>query len=58
MIALTHKDKILYSWIYKPLTEEMCFAVQNAGSFIDDKKIPLLQEIIKKNNKFLSLFII
>ena len=39
MIALTHKDKILYSWIYKPLTEEMCFAEQNVGSFIDDKKI-------------------
>tara|TARA_B100001057_G_scaffold301843_1_gene302045 strand:+ start:2232 stop:3032 length:801 start_codon:yes stop_codon:yes gene_type:complete len=39
MIALTHRDKILYSWIYKPLTEEMCFAVKNEGSFINDKKI-------------------
>ena len=39
MIALTHKNEILYSWIYKPLTEEMCFAIKNEGSFINDKKI-------------------
>ena len=39
MIALTKKEKILYSWIYKPLKDEMCSAIQNEGAFINNKKI-------------------
>ncbi len=39
MIALTYKNKILYSWIYKLLNEEMCYAIQNDGAFIGNRKI-------------------
>ena len=39
MIALTRKDQILYSWIYKPLENVMSYAIQNNGSYINDKKI-------------------
>jgi len=39
MIALTFKNKILYSWIYKPLENIMCNAIYNEGAFIDNKKI-------------------
>ena len=39
MIALTRKDQILYSWIYKPLENVMSHAIQNDGSYINDKKI-------------------
>ena len=39
MIALTYKNKILYSWIYKPLKEEMCLSIYKGGAFINDKKI-------------------
>ena len=39
MIALTKKDQILYSWIYKPLENIMCNAILNEGSFINNKKI-------------------
>ena len=39
MIALTKKDQILYSWIYKPLENIMCHAIFNEGSFINNKKI-------------------
>jgi len=44
MIALSFGEQILQSWIYKPLTEQMCHAIKGEGSFIDEKKI-----IIKKN---------
>ena len=39
MIALTCKEKILYSWIYKPLEKVMCHAISNQGSFINNNKI-------------------
>ena len=39
MIALTKKDQILCSWIYKPLENIMSHAIFNEGSFINNKKI-------------------
>jgi len=39
MIALTFKEKILYSWIYKPLENIMCNAILNEGAFVDKNKI-------------------
>ncbi len=39
MIALTKREKILFSWIYKPISDEMCLAANNEGAFINDKKI-------------------
>ena len=39
MIALTKKDQILSSWIYKPLENVMSHAIFNEGSFINNKKI-------------------
>ena len=39
MIALTKKEQILYSWIYKPLDNVMSHAILNEGSFINNKKI-------------------
>ena len=39
MIALSYQDKILQSWIYKPLTEEFSYAILNGGAYINSKKI-------------------
>lgn len=39
MIALSFREKILQSWIYKPLTEEFYFAINGGGFFINDKRI-------------------
>ena len=39
MIALTFKEKILRSWIYKPLEKIMCSAIVNEGAFINNNKI-------------------
>ena len=39
MIALTFKEKILYSWIYKPLENAMCNAIYKEGAFINNNKI-------------------
>ena len=38
MIALSFGEQILQSWIYKPLTEEMCSAIQGEGTFLNEKK--------------------
>ena len=38
MIALTKKDKILYSWIYKPLENVMSHAILSEGAYINNKK--------------------
>jgi fructose-1,6-bisphosphatase/inositol monophosphatase family enzyme len=38
MIGLTYRDKIIQSWIYKPLTGEFCYSKMNEGSFINDVK--------------------
>ena len=45
MLALSYSDKILQSWIYKPLTEEMCSAKLQVGTFIDKKKIIINKSI-------------
>ena len=39
MIALTFKEKILRSWIYKPLDKIMCSAIVNDGAYINNNKI-------------------
>ena len=39
MISLTFKEKILYSWIYKPLENTMCYAIFNEGAFINKDRI-------------------
>ena len=41
MIALTFGDKILQSWIYNPLTEDIFYAIKYKGSFHNDKKIKI-----------------
>ena len=38
MIALTFKEKIIQSWIYKPLTEEFSYAKLGEGAFINGCK--------------------
>ncbi len=39
MIALTFKEKILRSWIYKPLEKIMCSAIVDEGAYINNNKI-------------------
>ena len=39
MIALTFGNKILQSWIYKPLSNEIYYAIKNQGTFFHGKKI-------------------
>ena len=39
MIALTFKEKILRSWIYKPLDKIMCSAIVNEGAYINNNKV-------------------
>ena len=39
MISLSFKEKILYSWIYKPLENIMCNAIFDEGAFINKTKI-------------------
>ena len=39
MIALTFKEQIIQSWIYKPLSEELSYAKLGGGAFVDDTKI-------------------
>ena len=39
MVALSFNNIILQSWIYKPLEELMCYAINGEGSFINDIKI-------------------
>ena len=39
MLALTFKEKIIQSWIYKPLTEEFSYAILGEGAFINDIRI-------------------
>ena len=48
MIALTYKNSILYSWIYKPLKEEMFYAIHNEGAYFEDQKI-YTEGILKLN---------
>jgi fructose-1,6-bisphosphatase/inositol monophosphatase family enzyme len=39
MVALTFKEKIIQSWIYKPLTGEFSYAKLGEGAYINEKKI-------------------
>jgi len=39
MIALSYKNKILESWIYKPLIEELSYSKVGEGAFINNRKI-------------------
>tara|TARA_Y100000741_G_scaffold178971_1_gene135954 strand:- start:84 stop:887 length:804 start_codon:yes stop_codon:yes gene_type:complete len=45
MIALSRKDTILQSWIYKPLNEEFSYAKLNEGAYINSKKISISMTI-------------
>ena len=38
MIALTFKDQIIQSWIYKPVIEEFSYAILGGGTFINGEK--------------------
>lgn len=48
MIALTKNKKIIQSFIFKPMSEEFMYA-DHSGTFIDDKKISLKNEISIEN---------
>jgi len=50
MIALTFKEKIIQSWIYKPLTEEFSYAKLGDGAFINDLKVFNTKEINISNS--------
>ena len=52
MIALTFKEKILRSWIYKPLEKIMCSAIVNEGAYINNKKI--VTKFLNVNMQFLG----
>ena len=45
MLALTFKEKIIQSWIYKPLTEEFTYAKLDGGAYVNDFKIINSKEI-------------
>ena len=50
MVALTFGNKILQSWIYKPLTEEFCSATNGSGTIINENVLML----IYSNNKHIG----
>jgi len=39
MIALSKKNKILQSWIYRPMTDEFCYAIKDKGAYLNYNKI-------------------
>ena len=39
MIALTFKKNIIQSWIYKPLTEDLMYATNKKGTYINGHKV-------------------
>ena len=45
MLALTFKEKIIQSWIYKPLTKEFSYAKLGEGAFINDLKVFSTKEV-------------
>ena len=45
MIALSFRDQILQSWIYKPLTEELCCAIKGGGTLYNEKKINIVSSL-------------
>ncbi len=50
MIALTYKEKIIQSWIYKPLSEEFSYAKLGEGTFINDLKVTNTKEMMIKDS--------
>ena len=46
MIGLTFKEKIIQSWIYKPLSGDLFYAIRDEGAYINGTKI----SSSKKNN--------
>ena len=44
MLALTYEKKILQSWIYKPISEDIISAKFENGSFYNDKKIKIIDD--------------
>ena len=50
MIALTFKDQIIQSWIYKPLTDEFSHAMLGQGAFINGLKIMNKKNISLSNS--------
>jgi len=48
MVALTKKNKIIQSFIYKPLSEDFMYA-DNTGAFLNNNKITLNKKIKIKN---------
>ena len=51
MIALSFKEKILQSWIYCPLTEEICYAINGEGAYINEKKINISNSLSLNKSK-------
>ena len=45
MIALSFGDQILQSWIYKPLTEELCYAIKDGGAMLNEKQIKMINSL-------------
>ena len=45
MIALTFKNKILQTWIYKPVNSEFSYAMLNSGTYINKKKFFINKKI-------------
>jgi len=45
MIALTFKETILQSWIYKPLTDEFYYSKQGEGAFINSRRINNIKKV-------------
>ena len=45
MIALSFGDQILQSWIYKPLTEEICCAIKGGGALLNEKQINTISSL-------------
>ena len=45
MIALSFCDQILQSWIYKPLTGDLCFAINGEGTFLNEKQISTISSL-------------
>ena len=45
MIALSFGEKILQTWIYKPLKDEFCFAKLGEGAYVNSKKITISKSV-------------
>tara|TARA_Y100001960_G_C14604673_1_gene792609 strand:- start:158 stop:964 length:807 start_codon:yes stop_codon:yes gene_type:complete len=50
MIALSFKDKILQSWIYKPLSDDLFFAIKDNGCFNNNERITIKNDKTIQNS--------